>query len=488
MTDTAHYLLKRIRAGEHFSDDDFKYTDSDRVLADLLMYLGAEGHHHDGAAAPDLSVSPPTLTLSDTGGALPAGTRVYYRIALVNGDGFEGPASVEEYVDTDPAIATPNPPSLAVATTGGALLPGQYYYAVSAYQTANTVETRASTPVYISAPVGSSLNEITLTLPALPAGATGFNIYRRKPGASDWRYLASTAGPTYVDDGSVTEDATRGLPSANTTNTTSMVTVTFPGATPVVPDGMTWRIYRTTVANDYRNSLLHAVVEESSPGVIAVDYDDLGSATLPGSPRNSSVIPGSPSKIDLATEVDGVLPSANMTAMIGSGALADRPPGGDVPDGFVYWAEDEDGGVAYMNRDTATPTWLELFRSRRRQQLGPWVQDNVSASQTNVALALYGDTTRTTRPALRAGAVTGIVVRSNEARTAGTLTVEVTVNGTGTGLTAVLDGTNTTVKVTAQSEGTDTFAAGAELGVRITTDGSWAPTTADITVEIEITQ
>ena len=123
-----------------------------------------------------------------------------------------------------------------------------------------------------------------------------------------------------------------------------------------------------------------------------------------------------------------------------------------------------------------------------RRTLGLWVQDNVAASQTNVALNLYGDTTRTARLAVRGGSVTGIVVRSNAARSAGTLTVEVTVAGAGTGLTAVLDGSNTTAKATTQDVGTDTFTAGQEIGVRVTTDGSWAPTTADISVDVEVVE
>ena len=49
------------------------------------------------------------------------------------------------------------------------------------------------------------------------------------------------------------------------------------------------------------------------------------------------------------------------------------------------------------------------------------------------------------------GSVIAIQVTSSEARTAGTATFEVFKNGTGTGLTAVLDGTNTTTKVTTQA-------------------------------------
>jgi len=119
-------------------------------------------------------------------------------------------------------------------------------------------------------------------------------------------------------------------------------------------------------------------------------------------------------------------------------------------------------------------------------QVGPWEQDNVAAGQSVVALFLTGSVTRTGRVAVRAGSILGVVVRSNEAQTAGTLTVEVTKNGVGVGLTAVLDGINTTVKASTQAKGVDTFVAGDSIGVIITTDGAWAPTTADITVEVLI--
>lgn len=119
-----------------------------------------------------------------------------------------------------------------------------------------------------------------------------------------------------------------------------------------------------------------------------------------------------------------------------------------------------------------------------KYQVGPWEQDSVAASQSAVALYLMGSATRTERIQIIGGSIIGVVVYTNDARTAGTLTVEVTKNGSGTGLTAVLDGDNTTVKVTTQAKETDTFAAGDRIGVALTTDSSWAPTTADITVEV----
>lgn len=118
-----------------------------------------------------------------------------------------------------------------------------------------------------------------------------------------------------------------------------------------------------------------------------------------------------------------------------------------------------------------------------KQSFG-FFQDDVAASQTSVALSNGMSTRGYAAP--RAGSVLAIVVKSNDARTAGTLTVEVTKNGTGIGLTAVLDGTNSTSKVTTQDKDTDAFVVGDDIGVDITTDGSWAPTTADINVTVEV--
>jgi len=117
---------------------------------------------------------------------------------------------------------------------------------------------------------------------------------------------------------------------------------------------------------------------------------------------------------------------------------------------------------------------------------GWWYQDDVAASQSGVALNLGGEASRTEIPVARAGSVVGIAVYSNEARTGGTLTVEVTIDGVGTGLTATLDATNTQTHYATQAIGLSTFTAGQKIGVKVTTDASWAPTTADITVEVEI--
>lgn len=77
----------------------------------------------------------------------------------------------------------------------------------------------------------------------------------------------------------------------------------------------------------------------------------------------------------------------------------------------------------------------------------------------------------------------GISVQASTARTAGTLTVDATINGTVTGLQAALDGTNTTRDTGIQPRATDVGTAGQRLGVKLTTS-SWTPVAADVVATV----
>jgi hypothetical protein len=82
------------------------------------------------------------------------------------------------------------------------------------------------------------------------------------------------------------------------------------------------------------------------------------------------------------------------------------------------------------------------------------------------------------------GEILGISILSNAARTAGTLGVQGTVNGTVGGPTATLDATNTTHHHATSARGTAPFLAGDRIGAKITTPSGWTPTTADIVVAV----
>lgn len=313
--ETNNYGLDRLGAGDDFSDRGYKFTDADRQLIDRLLYMGAEGHHHTGAAAlvADPSVAP-GVTLSETGGTIPAGTRVYYKYTWVDVNGFESAASPEGYVDTPTQVLEPSSPTLLVQSTGGTLLPGVYYYILSCYTNVNTQETKATAPAYVTVPVGSTTNQITLVLPTLPSGADGFNVYVKKPGQVRYNYLASvdmtiaTPPTEYTDNGAVEEDCNRSIPIRNTTHGNNAAVVQVP----TVPVGSTWKLYRTYQSGQYENSLVHHVVEETfeTSGIITNAYADLGIATSEGLPPTASQSIGSPDKVLLTdgAEVTGILP------------------------------------------------------------------------------------------------------------------------------------------------------------------------------------
>ena len=113
-----------------------------------------------------------------------------------------------------------------------------------------------------------------------------------------------------------------------------------------------------------------------------------------------------------------------------------------------------------------------------------FMQQNVAASQSAVAIPVLGLAGNTEIVMPKPGSVVGISIASNEVRTGGTLTVDITINGAAPGLQAVLDGTNTQYHYATQDRRLDAFVAGDRLGVKITTDAGWLPTTADIVVMV----
>lgn len=312
---TDHYGFLRLGANDRLDENGHQFTDSDRVLMDRLAWLGAEGHRHAGAAAVSVTPVAPTLTQSAVGGSIPASRRVYYKVTLVDPNGAESAPSPEAFVDTLAAIAEPAAPSFAGSTTGGSLSPGQYFYVLSAWTTVNTSETKAVSPVAVTVPIGTSTNRVILTLPSLPAGATGFNVYRKKPGGARHDYIASVtgSGPTFTDTG-IAEDCNRTLPVKNNTRSTNSVLVTF--LTALAP-GYTWKVYRSYVTGAYANGLLHWVVEETSEGsgVVTPNHTDTGLPTTAGSPPTTSQGIGGPPKVQLddSAEVKGELPLARVS-------------------------------------------------------------------------------------------------------------------------------------------------------------------------------
>lgn len=80
--------------------------------------------------------------------------------------------------------------------------------------------------------------------------------------------------------------------------------------------------------------------------------------------------------------------------------------------------------------------------------------------------------------------IVAISITSDTARTGGTLTVDATIDGTATGLQAVINATDTLRKHATQTRNTDGGNAGSRVGVKLTTAGTFAPVTADVIVTV----
>lgn len=126
-----------------------------------------------------------------------------------------------------------------------------------------------------------------------------------------------------------------------------------------------------------------------------------------------------------------------------------------------------------------------------RYMIGPFVQDNIAASQTNVRVAL-GATAAPQQEVIipRDGFVTAITASFTVAPAGSSLILKVYKNGAALDATAIL-----TVTTGASLRRSVTFVAGTAalgfvagdaLGIAVLTDGSWTATTSDTAVHIEL--
>lgn len=305
---TEHFGLTKLGPNESVHAGSGRFPSDDRDIIDQALYAGIN-HRHTGNTASESAPSDALeLTLSTTGGTLPAGTTIRYKYTYVDPDTGETLASPEATVTTADPLPSPDAPTATLQSIGGTLEPGDYYYVLTQYVGSATVETKALNPLLVTVPAGTSTNEVTLNLPALHADADGFNIYRRSPGQTRFFYIATVADaatpPTeWIDDGTHACDCDRSLPANNTTMSTNSVLVAIPGATPSIPAGNQWKLYRS-YTTDFTSSFLVQLTDAS------LTYEDTGAGTALGAPPSESAVTSAPDKVLLTdgAEVQGVLP------------------------------------------------------------------------------------------------------------------------------------------------------------------------------------
>lgn len=304
---TQHFNLTRIGAGESLSKNGWAFSDLDPVKLDDLLYALLL-HKHTGEPALGDPTDPPTFTAVSTGGHLAAATTYYYRVSFVDQWGLETAASPEGSITTPNPIPAPSAPAATVEATSGTVQPGVYSYIITVLDAfgGETVPSSANN-VQVD---GGSTNRIRLDLPALPTGGSQFNIYRSRPGQTQFYFLTSSSGTSVYDQGEA-EDQTVLAPTQNTTNSANAVEVTVPLG--FIPLGCTgWRIYRATDSGAYDgNNLVHEVVEgytdtSTTPRTMWVDTGD---SQLAGVPQESSSTIPQGSLLSL-NDLAGALPLA----------------------------------------------------------------------------------------------------------------------------------------------------------------------------------
>ena len=119
-----------------------------------------------------------------------------------------------------------------------------------------------------------------------------------------------------------------------------------------------------------------------------------------------------------------------------------------------------------------------------------WQQQNVAAGQVSVPLSALISTSFDTIKMIRAGSVVGLSTKLTAAITdanAGSLVVAVTINGVAGALSiAHSSALNANGGETTQISGVDTFVAGDEIGVELSTLGTFAPTTTDLEAWLDL--
>ena len=232
----------------------------------------------------------------------------------------------------------------------------------------------------------------------------------------------------------------------------------YSGGTMLV-DGSYFETDATTLNSIYLNGVNATISNNTFYGSAA----HAGSAVLATTPFSHVIVTGNLGRAGLFT--DGTARSINeATIQAGFNTL------------FTY----------------TTDTTLGSVVSRTgRQAIGGWFQDNVAANQSNVILQRSSAAPTAFSDVflpVRNGFVTGMVVVLNATITAGSLTVEVTKNGTAMGgaLTSVItSGLGSIISLT-DSLGVP-FNTADNIRIRITTDAGFLPITVDMAVTLDIT-
>lgn len=149
---------------------------------------------------------------------------------------------------------------------------------------------------------------------------------------------------------------------------------------------------------------------------------------------------------------------------------------------MVSRVEELERAKRQMDRLGLTSSAAESAYSRR-YVLDGWGQANVPGTQAATKMERFSAAGHWNEAVFaRDGVVRGLGLSTNETRTGGTATAEIYVNGVGSGVAAVLDGSVTVVAWEPAEVG---FEAGDRISIWLSSAG-WGPVTADLRAYIEV--
>ena len=144
--------------------------------------------------------------------------------------------------------------------------------------------------------------------------------------------------------------------------------------------------------------------------------------------------------------------------------------------------------TAEMATNMLSSSAAEDSYTRRRGALflSGWGQANVAAAQSAVQLGRYGATWHAPLILPFGGSVIGLLAGVSVARSAGSLTVQLYIDGSASGMEVIIDADSPLAVEETAPAGEYIFEAGEKVTVRITTTADWLPTTADVLVAMEV--
>lgn len=293
--------LTVLDPGEPLSTDNYGLQSRNPRIIDFFLELGARSHRHDAHAALATPTVAPGLAYANTGGTLPGGVDFSVGYTVVDQFGGETLLSPEETVTLPAPMDAPDSVgTLAIDYSDGILGVSTYYY-VKTWVDAMGGETFASGVSEVMRDPGSATAQVQITnmLAGMPAGATGWKLYKSAMGGL-FGLVTSGTTATYTDDGTDCADAAARPPQVNTTNSANKVTISVPAAGSLPAGSTAFRLYGSFGIGDFADPSLIRVEPIANAGQ---DFEVTAWNPMPGSPPVLPTAVGGAQKIDPDTEL-----------------------------------------------------------------------------------------------------------------------------------------------------------------------------------------